>query len=159
VKWFANKANGSNIKNPVPIPPAPVCSTSKPRAVTALDLFAKDHASDIRQEMAAKRTAEGTTPQQSNLNYHREIKSRLFNDSDNTIKAEYEAKATALNSRHNSPPEPSEIYKYVYLLQCLLSHLIAFRGTNKISLLQHRLPCVLFVVGIGASTVMLPFFW
>jgi len=110
-KWFANKVKGSNLDSSITIPTAPTISVSKPRAVTAIDLFAKDHALDIRQKMATKRMAEGTTPQESNLNYHREIKSQLFNASDDATRAKYEADATALKAKLSSPPEPSEIYK------------------------------------------------
>lgn len=117
-KWFANKANGSDLKNTVAIPSAPIGSTSKPRAVTALNLFAKENALDIRERMATKRMAEGTTPQESNLNYHREIKSQMFNDSDEATKAKYEAEAAALNEKRKLAPEPHEIYKYVSLLYC-----------------------------------------
>jgi hypothetical protein len=111
LKWFANKVKGSNLDSSITIPPTPAISISKPRATTAIDLFAKDHALDIRQKMATKRMAEGTTPQESNLNYHRVIKSQLFNASDDATKAKYEADATALNSKLSSPPEPSEIFR------------------------------------------------
>ena len=66
---------------------------------------------DVRQKMATKHMAEGTTLQESNLNYHREIKMQLFNASDNATKAKYEADATARNAKLSSPPETSEIFK------------------------------------------------
>ena len=110
-KWFTNKVKGSNLDSSVAILPTPTISISKPRATTAIDLFAKDHTLDIKQKMATKRMAEGTTPQESNLNYHREIKSQLFNSSDDATKAKYEADATALNAKLSSCPEPSEIFK------------------------------------------------
>lgn len=110
-KWFTNKVKGSNLDSSITIPPTPTISISKPQAINAIDLFAKDHALDIRQKMATKRMAEGTTPQESNLNYHREIKSQLFDASDDATKAKYEADATAHNAKLSSPPEPSEIFK------------------------------------------------
>lgn len=112
-KWFSNKAKASDIKNTVIIPPTPVGPVPKPRAITALDLFARENSSDIRQQMATKRAVEGTTPQKSNLHYHREIKSKMFNDADEATKAKYEIEAAALSAKRNLPPEPSEIYKYV----------------------------------------------
>jgi len=112
-RWFSNRTNGSDVRNSATVPPASAPSTSKPRAATAVNLFAKDRASDIKQQMAAKRAEEGTTPKDSNLNYHREIKSQMFNDLDDTTKAKYQAEAAFLNAKRRSPPEASEIYRYV----------------------------------------------
>jgi hypothetical protein len=116
-KWFTNNAKTSTVNKSVIVAPAP--STSKPRAVTAVDLFARDYATDIKQQMATKRLEEGTTPKESNLNYHREIKLKMFSDSDDTIKSRYESEAAALNAKRGSPPDVSEIYRSVSYLYTL----------------------------------------
>src|SRR5271155_2186681 len=81
-----------------------VMVSSKPRATNAISLFAKDHSEEITTRMATLHAKEGTDPKESNLRYHRAIKNGMFENTDPATKAEYAAKAEAVNAKLSSKP-------------------------------------------------------
>src|SRR5271154_5049562 len=85
--------------------------SSKPRATNAISLFAKDHSEEITTRMATLRAEEGTNAKESNMRYHRTIKNDMFENTDPATKAEYVAKAEAMNAKLSSKPEASEIFQ------------------------------------------------
>ena len=107
--WFSNHGKVQPGGNTAAT--AQTVVSSKPRATNTISLFAKDHSKEITTRMATLRAEEGTNPKESNLRYHRTIKNDLFDNADPATRAEYAAKAEALNAKLSSTPDPSEIFQ------------------------------------------------
>jgi hypothetical protein len=108
-RWFTN--HGKVQPGGTTTASTQIAVSSKPRATNAISLFAKDHSDKITAQMATLRAEEGTNPKESNLRYHQIIKKNMFENADSATRAEYAAKAEALNAKLSSIPDPSEIFQ------------------------------------------------
>jgi hypothetical protein len=94
--------------------------------------------------MKARRDAESVTPQQSNLNFHRELKVQMFEDLDAETRARFEAQAVSHNKTLEEGPGDEHIYKYVRPLTFILMRLTSFDRNQRsiidgVSSALHRL--------------------
>ena len=84
----------------------------KPRASSALELFAQDHKAEIVQKMAKERDANGSSSMDgSNLVAYKVAREELWNATDPETQAEYDAKALSGKEKINAGPTDEDIHK------------------------------------------------
>ena len=109
MKWFNNhRKNESKASKP-----EIVSSSTKPRATTAIEMFAKDNAQAINNGVRKIREKTGRSTQEANLDAYREVRESMFNQLGEDALQEYEEKAAAENERRKKKPDEEHIFKYV----------------------------------------------
>ncbi|KAG6818326.1 hypothetical protein H0H93_005979 [Arthromyces matolae] len=103
-RWFSNnhKATGEQLHRGM--------SPSKPRASTAIDIFAKENGEVIKQKSTKERELT-QQPTQANLKIHRQVKTTMWNELTEEDQQAYKDKARAEKERLSSTPDPSHNYQ------------------------------------------------
>jgi hypothetical protein len=105
-RWFINHTKAEKTAKPVAD-----TVIQKPRATNAIDIFTKAQKAEISARMKARRDAESLTPQQSNLNFHCELKAQMFDKLDPETRANFEAQVATHNKMLEEGPGQEHIYK------------------------------------------------
>jgi ribosomal protein RSM22 (predicted rRNA methylase) len=85
--------------------------SKRPRAINSVDLFAKEHKTNITERMAEQQDKEGGIPKQVNLTRYHKIKHELYDQLTEEEQRAYEAKAAKTNEGCKAQPDASEIFR------------------------------------------------
>ncbi|KAG6818708.1 hypothetical protein H0H93_002607 [Arthromyces matolae] len=127
-KWFTNhggRGQNDHVRTTT-------SAASKPRALTAIDLFAKEEKEAIRDKANEDRKTAGSGTKQ-NLAYHSEAKKVMWDALTDEKRADFEERAEALNEEYKLPPDPSLVFEYVsYLVKETLSLIVILRRQSSL---------------------------
>ena len=107
MKWYSNHCKPKHIPSKSQIIP----SGTKPRAATAIELFAKDNADAINKHVKEIWKTTCQTMQEVNLEAYREVRNSMFGQLDEAEVLEYKEKAAAENEKRKRKSDPKHIYK------------------------------------------------
>ncbi|KAG6819010.1 hypothetical protein H0H93_016411 [Arthromyces matolae] len=105
-KWFTNHG-GRGQNDGVQTTSS---TASKPRAITAIGLFAKEEQEAIRDKANEDRKNAGSGTEH-NLAYHSEAKKEMWDALTEEERANFEQRAEALNEEYKLPPDPSLVFE------------------------------------------------
>ena len=91
------------------IPAVPSRSPKKPRAISGIDVFEKNHKADIMKKAADIRKEQGIDSQ-SDIGGYKQTVRDMYQGADPDVKAACEEDAKTRNDSRSEKPAPSEIY-------------------------------------------------